>query len=122
MTSSSSNAARPIPRRSGGWSAPGTEILVSVLETDDKAVTEAADNSRRNGYQAVTLVSPAGTIPAAAPAARRRRAAKVERRSPRSSPRPAPLRAVLLRNVLTSFQTKRLFLTKDFTVRRLASK
>ena len=40
--------------------AEGTEILVSVLETDDIAVTETAKNFREHGYQGVTLVSPAG--------------------------------------------------------------
>ena len=39
---------------------PGTEILVSVLETDDTAVTETAKIFREHGYQGVTLVSPAG--------------------------------------------------------------
>jgi len=41
----------------------GTEILVSVLETDDGAVSEAADRLKANGYQAVTLVSPVGYVP-----------------------------------------------------------
>ena len=31
---------------------PGTEILVSVLETTDTAVTEAADSLKANGYPA----------------------------------------------------------------------
>jgi Mrp family chromosome partitioning ATPase len=39
---------------------PGTEILVSVIETDDTAVTETAKIFREHGYQGVTLVSPAG--------------------------------------------------------------
>ena len=42
---------------------PGTEILVSVLETDDMAVTEAARSFRESGYRGVTLVSPAGYEP-----------------------------------------------------------
>ena len=42
---------------------PGTEILVSVLETDDTAVTETARHFRESGYQGVTLVSPAGYEP-----------------------------------------------------------
>ena len=42
---------------------PGTEILVSVLETTDTAVTEAADSLKANGYPGVTLVSPAGHEP-----------------------------------------------------------
>ena len=41
----------------------GTEILVSVLETDDTSVTDTARNFRENGYQGVTLVSPAGHEP-----------------------------------------------------------
>jgi exopolysaccharide transport family protein len=41
----------------------GTEIMVSVLEPADKAITDAADNLRANGYDAVTLVSPAATLP-----------------------------------------------------------
>ena len=52
---------------------PGTEILVSVLETDDTAVTETARNFRENGYQGVTLVSPAGHEPLPPLSARGRR-------------------------------------------------
>ena len=41
----------------------GTEILVSVLETDDTSVTDTARHFKENGYQDVTLVSPAGHEP-----------------------------------------------------------
>ena len=41
----------------------GTEILVSVLESDDTAVTDTARDFKENGYQDVTLVSPAGHEP-----------------------------------------------------------
>jgi Mrp family chromosome partitioning ATPase len=44
-----------------------TEVLVSVIETDDMSVTETADNLKANGYQAVTLVSPAGHEPPRGP-------------------------------------------------------
>ncbi len=42
---------------------PATEILVSVLDTDDAAVTETARRFREDGYQGVTLVSPVGYEP-----------------------------------------------------------
>jgi tyrosine-protein kinase Etk/Wzc len=41
----------------------GTEILVSVLETDENAVTETADRLKASGYEAVTLVCPASALP-----------------------------------------------------------
>jgi len=41
----------------------GTEILVSVLESDDTAVTDTARDFKENGYQEVTLVSPVGHEP-----------------------------------------------------------
>ena len=41
----------------------GTEILVSVLEPEDRSVTETADSLKASGYQAVTLVSPVGYEP-----------------------------------------------------------
>jgi uncharacterized protein involved in exopolysaccharide biosynthesis/Mrp family chromosome partitioning ATPase len=52
----------------------GTEILVSVLETDDKAVTETAKSLKANGYQGITLVSPAGYVPPHSPLSGRRAA------------------------------------------------
>lgn len=52
----------------------GTEILVSVLETDDKAVTETARSLKANGYQGVTLVSPTGYMPPHSPLSGRRAA------------------------------------------------
>jgi len=54
----------------------GTEVLVSVLETGDDAVSEATTNLRANGYDAVTLVSPAaGHVPPRPPLSGRSRAA-----------------------------------------------
>ena len=41
----------------------GTEVLVSVLESDDVAVTETADRLKASGYSTVTLVSPVTTQP-----------------------------------------------------------
>jgi Mrp family chromosome partitioning ATPase len=41
----------------------GTEVLVSVLESDDRSVTETADRLKASGYSTVTLVSPATTQP-----------------------------------------------------------
>jgi Mrp family chromosome partitioning ATPase len=40
-----------------------TEVLVSVLESDDVAVTETAGRLKASGYSAVTLVSPATSQP-----------------------------------------------------------
>jgi uncharacterized protein involved in exopolysaccharide biosynthesis/Mrp family chromosome partitioning ATPase len=45
----------------------GTEILVSVLEMDDKSVSAAADSLKASGYQGVTLVSPADYLPPRSP-------------------------------------------------------
>lgn len=53
----------------------GTEVLVSVLETSDEAVSQATTNLRANGYDAVTLVSPAGHTPPRPPLSGRSRAA-----------------------------------------------
>lgn len=53
----------------------GTEILVSVLETGDMAVSETATNLRANGYNGVTLVSPVGHVPPRPPLSGRNRAA-----------------------------------------------
>jgi len=41
----------------------GTEIMVSVLDPADKAVADATGNLEANGYDRVTLVSPAATLP-----------------------------------------------------------
>jgi exopolysaccharide transport family protein len=41
----------------------GTEILVSVLETEDGIVSEAAKQLEANGYEGVTLVTPVGYVP-----------------------------------------------------------
>ena len=41
----------------------GTEVLVSVLESDDAAVTETADRLKASGYSTVTLVSPSAPQP-----------------------------------------------------------
>jgi exopolysaccharide transport family protein len=41
----------------------GTEVLVSVLETGDVAVTDTADRLKASGYSTVTLVSPAAPQP-----------------------------------------------------------
>jgi exopolysaccharide transport family protein len=45
----------------------GTEVLVSVLQTDDKAVTDAADGLKASGYTGLTLVSPAASLPPRTP-------------------------------------------------------
>jgi Mrp family chromosome partitioning ATPase len=41
----------------------GTEVLVSVLESDDVAVTQTADRLKASGYSTVTLVSPSAPKP-----------------------------------------------------------
>lgn len=53
----------------------GTEVLVSVLEAGDQAVSETATNLRAKGYDAVTLVSPVGHTPPRSPLSGRSRAA-----------------------------------------------
>ncbi len=53
----------------------GTEVLVSVLEAGDEAVSETATNLRAKGYDAVTLVSPVGHTPPRSPLSGRSRAA-----------------------------------------------
>lgn len=53
----------------------GTEILVSVLETDDMSVNAATQSLKANGYEDITLVSPAGYMPPRPPLSGRRRAA-----------------------------------------------
>ena len=45
----------------------GTEILVSVLEPDDVAVTETAAELAAGGYSKLTLVSPSGFEPPVSP-------------------------------------------------------
>ncbi|MDW6021435.1 exopolysaccharide transport family protein [Mesorhizobium sp. BAC0120] len=51
------------PESIGRLVGSGTEILVSVLETDDSTVTEAAKRLEANGYEGVTLVTPVGYVP-----------------------------------------------------------
>lgn len=52
----------------------GTEVLVSVLETDDEAVAAARESLKAKGYAQVTLVSPSGYVPPHPPVTGRRAA------------------------------------------------
>lgn len=50
--------------------ADGTEVLVSVIEPEDKEVAETAANIEAGGYGKPILVTPAGYVPPSTPAGR----------------------------------------------------